>query len=347
LLRITIATNFFIGQSVDPEKLIEGKSVMKLLVTGASGFDDVPGLAEIAAGLDVGFAKESPDLAVELPGAEILLGWNFKGNRLPDYWHLAENLKWIHWCGAGVDGLLFPELTASEVIVTNARGLFDRAMAEYVLGLMLAQAKDMPQTFGLQAKHQWQHRMTETINRRRVLIFGVGSIGREIARMLKAVGMEVAGVGRTLRSADRDFGTICDRAGGIELAREVDWVVGVLPETSETIGYFDATFFAALKPTARFINIGRGSAVDEPELLKTLLRGNIAGAALDVFANEPLPDDDPLWAAPNLIVSPHMSGDYHGFEDDLAGFFARNLELYKNGKTLTNLVDKQLGYAAP
>ena len=125
---------------------------------------------------------------------------------------------------------------------------------------------------------------------------------------------------------------------------DADWVIGVLPGTEETRAFFDAGFFAAMKPTARFINIGRGMSVDEPALLDALQSGGIAGAGLDVFATEPLPDDDPLWSAPNLIVSPHISGDYLEYQQDLVAQFLGNVDRYLSGEPLINVVDKAAGY---
>ena len=318
--------------------------MVKLVVNGAANMAEVPGLEAAAGRLEVVFAPDAAALAETLPGTEILLGWNFKGRELPECWHLADELKWIHWGGAGVDAVLFPELVASDVTLTNARGLFDRAMAEYVLGLMLSYAKLFPETFQHQRERVWNYRRTERIQGTHGAIFGVGSIAREVATVLGAVGVGVTGVGRTARSGVPVFGDVHGVDAAHEVAADADWVIGVLPGTEETRTFFDAEFFAAMKPTARFINIGRGMSVDEAALLNALETGAIAGAALDVFATEPLPDDDPLWSAPNLIVSPHISGDYNEYQQDLVGQFLDNVERYLNGDTLINVVDKAAGY---
>ena len=124
---------------------------------------------------------------------------------------------------------------------------------------------------------------------------------------------------------------------------EFDWVIGVMPSTESTLGFFDESFFSAMKETGSFVNVGRGSAVVEPDLIRALQQGRIAGAMLDVFENEPLEPDDPVWDVPNLFVSPHISGDFIGYEADLVKLFRDNLDRYLNGEALYNLVDKRLG----
>lgn len=316
----------------------------KIVVNGASGAADVPGIEAVLSGHDFVFADNGDALSAALPGAEILLGMNFRGRDLPECWPQADSLKWIHWCGAGVDAVLFPELAASDVVLTNARGCFDRAMAEYVLGMMLVQAKGLDQTIRDQDAGTWNYRWTEQIMGTRALIYGVGSIAREIAQVLQGVGIGCSGVGRTARDNVPVFGKVYDADTARALLEEADWVIGVLPGTAETRGHFDAGFFDAMKPQARFYNLGRGSAVDETALADALNGDKIAGAGLDVFATEPLPKDSVLWTAKNIIVSPHMSGDFVGHREFMVRQFLDNLERYGRGEPLVNVVDKQAGY---
>ncbi len=317
---------------------------MKLVIHGAQDLSDVPGLEDYAGEFELAFAADAAALEAALPGAEILLGWNFRGRELADAWHSADALRWIHWCGAGVDAVLFPGLVESDVVLTNSRGVFDRAMAEYVLGLILAQAKEFPATLDFQEKREWGYRLTERVQGRRILLVGVGSIAREIAKLLQALDIEVRGVGRTARDGVPVFGAVVGIDTLLEEAARADWVIGVLPETEHTFSVFGANFFATMKSSARFINIGRGSAVDEGALAAALTGKTIAGAALDVFRTEPLPAEDPLWNAPNLIVSPHMSGDYRGYLDDVFALFISNLSNYLEGAPLSNVIDKRAGY---
>lgn len=318
---------------------------MKILVTGAAGLEDIPGLEKARAGADIVFATDEVGLRNGLPGTEILLSWSFRGLSLRDHWSLASELKWIHWCGAGVDAALFPELAASDVLLTNARGLFDRAMAEYVLGYMLSESKLLPATAALQQAGHWQHRLTTQLRGSKAVIFGVGSIGTDIARVLKALDVEVTGVGSSARRGDPVFGDILAPADKSSAVADADWVIGVLPLTAATENFFTAEVFAAMQPSARFINVGRGLSVDEVALLNALNENRIAGAMLDVFREEPLPADSPLWTAPNLKVSPHMSGDFHGYADGMIQQFLDNLDRYQANHELNNLVDKERGYA--
>ena len=317
-----------------------------IVIQGAKAAEDVPGLSAIADQAQMRFAMTADDLRAALPGADVLLGWDFAAGGLDEAWENAGDLRWIQWCGAGVNAALFPGLVQSDVVLTNARGIFDRAMAEYTLGQIIAFAKRFHESYGLQARSEWRHRMSGRIEGARVLVVGVGSIGREIARICRAVGMVVEGVGRTAREGDGDFERIHGQDGLIDCLAGADYVVLITPLTAETTGMFGPAQFAAMKPSARLINLGRGQLVDEAALIAALDEGLIAGAALDVFVTEPLPADSPFWLQPNVVVSPHNSGDFFGCEEALADLFLDNFRRYQAGEPLRNLIDKGLGFAA-
>jgi len=279
-----------------------------------------------------------------IAGAQVLFLWDFFSSAVEQVWDRCTDLKWIHVAAAGVDALLFPGLVSSDVVVTNARGTFDRPIAEFVLASVLAHAKLLHESHDLQRRHQWQHRETRGVASARALVVGTGAIGRQIARLLDAAGLHVRGAGRSPNDADPDFGTLVSSA---DLPRQVGWadyVVNATPLTDATRDLFDAAVFAAMKPTAHFINIGRGASVVEADLLAALTSHSIDGASLDVFHTEPLPEDSPLWDAPGLVVSAHMSGDVVGWKDTLARQFVDNAERWLAGKPLLNVVDKSLGY---
>jgi phosphoglycerate dehydrogenase-like enzyme len=162
--------------------------------------------------------------------------------------------------------------------------------------------------------------------------------------MAKALGLTVRGVGRTARSGDPEFGDIVAPGSLRDVFREADYVVMVLPRTPETEGMVDAAAIGALKPTARLVNVGRAATLDQEALSDALRDGRLAGAALDVSAPEPLPADSPLWDVPNLLISPHMSGDHTGWQVDIAALFTKNLDRWRRGEPLLNVVDKHLGY---
>jgi phosphoglycerate dehydrogenase-like enzyme len=315
-----------------------------LVIQGATSVHDVPGLEHLTDRVDIRCAATEDELRAALEGAEILLGWDFRADELRSEWDHAATLRWIHWGGAGVDAVLFPELVESEVVLTNSRGIFDRAMAEYVLGIILCFAKGLPETIRSQAQRTWNYRLTEVIEGKNVIIVGVGSVGRAIARLLSGAGMKVSGIGRSARADDSVFGAIHGSEDLTEVVPEADYVVNVLPLTDHTRGLFSSAVFKAMRPTARLINVGRGATVDDGALVAALQNGEIAGAALDVFDTEPLPSDSPLWSIPQVIVSPHISGDYVGFPNDVARIFLENFERYCAGEPLLNVVDKRAGY---
>lgn len=274
----------------------------------------------------------------------MLLVWDFRSTELRDAWHRADRLGWVHVAGAGVDAVLFPELVKSAVIVTNSRGVFDRSIAEYVLGLMLVFAKDLRRSFEFQQRNEWMHRETEMIAGRSLLVVGAGPIGRMIARQARCLGMEVSAVARTARPEDRDLGRVFASKSLGEALPDADYVVIVAPLTDQTRGMFGAAQFERMKRGARLINVGRGPIVDEPALVDALRRGQIAGAALDVFSEEPLPEDHPFWGMSQVLVSPHMSGDFAGWLEALGELFVENFRRWERGEELLNVVDKEGGY---
>jgi phosphoglycerate dehydrogenase-like enzyme len=317
---------------------------MKIVINGATTPEEVPGITAIASETDLVCASDKERLAKALPGADILLGWNFQSRDMRDQWHRADSLKWVHWCGAAVDRVMSPELRASDIILTNARGIFDGVMAEYVLGYMISELKLFRETWRLQEEKRWQTRLTGKLAGSRAVIFGVGSIGRETARLLRSVGVKVSGVGRRAREDDPDFGTIFGPDRALEAIEDADWVIGLLPLTEETTRYYGAKFFDAMKQEARFMNLGRGESVDESALITCLEQGKIAGAMLDVFNDEPLDQNDPIWQAPNIVISPHTSSYYAEYEEDMVNQFLDNFARFKEHKSLENVVDKDVGF---
>ena len=317
---------------------------MKIVIGGAARYEDVPGLSKISDRYDLAFAPDEKALKAHLPEAEVFVSWNFRGSHLEQNWGLAKSLKWVHWCGAGVKPALFDDLVASTVVLTNARGIFDQAMAEYVLGTMLAFGISLPQMLDEQRAHRWTYRQSELIAGTRAVIFGVGGVGQRIGEVLHAVGVLVRGVGRRPRQTSTVFGNILGRQHRLSAIIDADWVIGAMPETPETEDYFGIEEFAAMRTTARFINVGRGNSVNEAALLAALAEKRIAGAALDVFREEPLHPNSQFWRMPGVIVSPHVSGDYKGFEQAICTQFLDNLERFTRGTKLLNIVDKQAGY---
>jgi phosphoglycerate dehydrogenase-like enzyme len=283
-------------------------------------------------------------LSGDLAGSDALFVWDFLSTAVEAAWPAADRLQWVHIASAGVDRLLFPQLQDSPVVLTNSRGIFEEPIAEYVLGLIIAFAKGFATTVDNQRKHRWHHRETERIAERNVLVIGTGPIGRATARLLRAAGMRVEGVGRRDVPSDPDFGTVFAMSRLDECLGRADFVVAVAPLTEQTRGMFNRDTLAAMRPTARLINVGRGQLVVTDDLVKAIADGTIAGAALDVFETEPLWASSPLWSLPNVLVSPHMSGDAVGWRAALAELFVANFQRWRAGQPLHNMVDKRLGY---
>lgn len=306
--------------------------------------DDVPPHLE-ALGDEVEWrVTDEAGLVDAVPGARALFLWDFFSPAVERVWPRCDALEWIHVAAAGVDTLLFEGLRDSSVVVTNARGVFDRPIAEFVLASVLAHAKRLHESHDLQRDRTWRHRETRGVEGRRALVVGTGGIGRATARLLTAVGMNVTGAGRVARDGDPDFGRV---VASDELERhvtDVDYLVNAAPLTAATRGLVGAEVLAALPAGAHLVNVGRGATVDEDALVAALRAGRLDGASLDVFVTEPLPAESPLWELPGVVVSAHMSGDVEGWRDALARQFVDNARRWLDGEELQNLVDKERGY---
>ncbi len=286
-------------------------------------------------------------LAAELPDTDIFVGYSLRAGQLKD----AKKLKWIHSTAAGVKQLMYPELRDSRIMVTNTSGIFSVPMAEHTMGLLLALARNFPDSVRQQGRARWsqqeiwdqpQH-LTE-LNGKVLLIVGFGSIGREVAKRAKAFDMRVWGVTRSgeadLTNAEKIFATAQLQAalpGG-------DYVLICAPETAETKHLIGVAEIARMKRGARVINVSRGSLLDEAALLRALENGALAGAALDVAETEPLPAESPLWKAPNLFITPHTSAVSDKLWERETALLVDLLERWFDGRELFNLVDFARGY---
>lgn len=304
--------------------------------------DQRPDLSRLT---DVEVRYASPaELPSALDGADVLLVWAFTAHGIADAWPHASALRWMHVSSAGVDRVLTRPVVESDVVVTNVRGVLDETIAEYVLGLVLAFAKDLPGTLSRQSRRQWEHRPTARLRGSRALVIGPGAIGRAIGSLLGGVGVEVDAVARSRRDGDETFGRVYGQAELGAVIGGYQYVIVAAPLTDGTRGLLGADAIAAMAPDARLINVARGPIVDEQALTRALLEGDIAGAALDVFCQEPLPEAHPLWQCPNVIISPHMAGDFFGWRDSLLDVFTENFERFRSGRRLLNVVRKDLGF---
>lgn len=312
-----------------------------ITVLTAAGSRLPPSLESISGQATINHAQNSDDLRAHLPSSDVLLVTNFRSTSLQKAWPERTRLQWIHTASAGVDAVLIPQVVESDVVLTNARGIFDQAIAEYVLGVVLAFAKDTRRNIELQQAGKWKHRDTERIAGKRMLVVGTGAIGHAIARLCGAADMAVEGIARTARADDRDFETIHAIEQLYQRLSQADYVALAAPLTPDTRGMFDASAFAAMQAHARLINVGRGPIVDTGALVEALQTKTIAGAALDVFEQEPLPENHPLWRMSNVLISAHMAGDFIGWREALIEQFLDNFQRWQSGQSLLNIVDKQ------
>jgi phosphoglycerate dehydrogenase-like enzyme len=294
----------------------------------------------------------SPGTAAEvdaaLPEADVVLGWAVRRENFG----LARRLRWIQVTAAGVASMMFPELVESDVIVTNGRGLHAVAMAEHTLGVLLMFARKLHLARDAQLRREWIATPLWAgpppfldLGSTTMVLVGLGAIGRAIATRARSLGVRVVAVRRHPAAGDP---APADEQWGVgrldDLIERADWLVLVPALTAETRGMIGPAQLARLRPHAALINLGRGALVDEAALIETLRAGRIAGAALDVVREEPLPADSPLWGMPNVILTPHVSGFGPRYWERSVDLFRRNLRAYLDGRALENVVDKRAGY---
>jgi phosphoglycerate dehydrogenase-like enzyme len=270
----------------------------------------------------------------------------------------APRLGWVHSASAGVERALTPAARDRGLVITNARGVFSRPIAEYVLMMILAVSRRLPGLLELQRERTWQPLEGVELRDVTVGIVGLGSIGRAVGALATAFGCRViavrrrseAGAGATATDEDsRSFGELMlERVGGPEelpqLLAESDFVVLATPLTPETQNMIDSEALTAMKPGAWLINVARGGLVDERALLNALQDGAIGGAVLDTFRDEPLPPSSPFYDLPNVIVTPHTSWSSGRVLDRSVELFCDNLRRYASGEPLLNVVDPTAGY---
>ena len=283
----------------------------------------------------------------ELADADIFIGPSLRA----DQFAWAKKLRWIHATAAGVNQLMYAELRQSEVIITNASGVHSIPMVEHVMGVLVAMARRFPDILRQQREHRWsQQEIWDRIPRPRelhgrvLLLVGFGAVGQEVAKMAKAFGMTIHAVTRSGRG-DANLAEKIYPASELNAAlREADYIVLAAPETAETHHMIGAAQFQAMKPDAYFVNMARGSLVDEAAMIETLREHRIAGAALDVASQEPLPPESPLWDLENVFITPHLSASTENLWTRQTDLVMENLERWFAGRELRNRVDPGRGY---
>jgi phosphoglycerate dehydrogenase-like enzyme len=253
----------------------------------------------------------------------------------------APRLKWIQALGTGVDNIIDLPSLGKEVLVTNVRGIHGAPVSEATIAYMLSLARDLPRASVAHDKGQWERWPAALLAGKTVGILGVGLIAEYLAPICKALHMTVVGISGSPREA-KGFDRMAHRDDFVKVVPELDFLVALAPLTAETRGIVGAKVFAAMKPTAYLVNVARGGVVDEPALIAALESGQIAGAALDVFAQEPLPASSPLWRTKNVTIFSHLGGYSQGYEDRAMPTIAGNMAKFLSGdlKSMINIVRK-------
>jgi phosphoglycerate dehydrogenase-like enzyme len=325
-------------------------SKTNLLVISPPGHYALRYLAPLRDLSELSISEDEAELEKLAPAAEVILlsGSAGKSVNFATIWKRAKSVRWVHSLSAGVDTVLFPELVASNVQLTNARGVFKRSLAEFALLGILFHFKKLPRLIDNQRRHTWDNFYVKLALGRVMGIVGYGEVGRECALLAKGLGMKIYAVRRNPEKSISD--PILDRLFRPEelneMLAETDVLVCAAPLTPDTHHMIGDTQFKLMKPTAIVVNVGRGPVIDEAAMIRALQSQQIAGASLDVFEEEPLPERSALWNLGNVLISPHCADrteDPDWLELSMQAFID-NFHRYREGEDLKNVVDKVAGY---
>ena len=289
-------------------------------------------------GIDVRVATSFGEAIKEIADADAAFG-----NIDTEIFGYARNLKWLACPLAGPPhGWYHEALIKSDVVVTNARDIFNDHISSHILAFVLAFARGLNNNLPHQIGKEWRRPVYPVVHLpdSTILIVGVGGIGGETARLCKAFGLTVVATDPRVKSKPDGVDELYSPDGIDALIPRADFVVSTVPETPATQGYFNANFFSRMKNRSFFINIGRGATVVLKDLNRALVSGHLAGAALDVFQTEPLPSDDPLWGAPGVMITPHVAGEGPYLANRRTELLVENCKRFARGDRLINVVDK-------
>ncbi len=310
---------------------------MRLRITGRIGEDRLRRVTQAYPGLE-------PLLADDGRPFEAMLAWDLDLSDVERALEVSPDLAWLHMRWAGVPADLLALLDGHPVTLTNGSGAHGPAIAEFVAAVLLSHFKRLPQLRSLQQAHEWpDHFRISELRGRSVGVVGLGDLGGSIARLLKAFGMRVLAL-RRQPAPTPDVDEVFANDQLDDLLPQLDVLVLAAPLTPETRGLIGAEQLARLPRGAYLVNVGRGALLDEGALLEALRSGHLSGAALDVFAQEPLPPDSPLWGAPNLTISPHCSDHTDTTLERALAICLDNLGRFLRHEPLLNVVDRSLGY---
>jgi phosphoglycerate dehydrogenase-like enzyme len=282
------------------------------------------------SGLGIVAAKSPAELPADLSEIDVLVAFGITIN--DDIIKQATRLKWIQSLATGVDHFLRCPSLRPGTLLTSARGIHGPAMRETVAYLMLTMSHDTPRLVAQQVAHRWDRgKPWPLLARKTAVLVGTGISGSAVGELLQAFGLRVIGVSRTPR-AEKGFDAMVHIEKLAEAVREADYLVNIMPGGPENADIISRAVFEAMKPSAFFINIGRGETVDEAALIEVLRKNRIAGAGLDVFGTEPLPSGSPLWDLPNVFLTPHIGGFFDQYEDYVMPLLTENMRLFLAGR---------------
>lgn len=315
-------------------------AALKILVTNSLADRHIKAIKAVAPDSNI-ISCDLQQATQHIADTDILLTWGAMD--IQALYLTAPKLKWIHALSAGVENLIFPEIKADNTLLTNSKGIHGIPISEHVLAMMLTFTRGLNMFIRQQTKKQWKRVPVEEIHDKTIGIVGLGSIGREIAKKAKGMGMQVVASKQTMTTE-----IFVDKLYTPDQLHELlaisDFVVIALPLVEETKNLFTIKEFAAMKSSAYFINIARGAVVKQDDLVTALEQGLIKGAGLDVFDHEPLSETSPLWDMANVIITPHLAALSPNYMDRAIKLFADNLSRFIQHKEMLNIIDKNKGY---
>ncbi|MFW6082993.1 MAG: D-2-hydroxyacid dehydrogenase [Chloroflexota bacterium] len=321
------------------------RTILVALESNSLTAEQIERIREVAPqDTSVVMTRDREEIQSILDQIEIVAGW-FPADMIPQ----APNLRWYQQWSAGADWLLrHPEVAQEDFVLTSTSGIHAIQITEHIFALLLAFARELPRALEAQKDREWipsrAHEHLFELAGKTMVLIGVGSIGRRTARVAQAIGMRVLSVRRDPTVDTPGVEAVFGPDEPLDLLPEADIVVLTVPLTEETRGLIAAGELRAMKQTSILVNVGRGGVVDEEALVLALEEGRIAGAGLDAFETEPLPEDSPLWTLDNVIITSHYAGITPNYHERALGVFLDNLQRHVAGEPLQNIVDKELGY---
>jgi phosphoglycerate dehydrogenase-like enzyme len=303
-------------------------------------------LDRLAEPVNIQVGDDPEFLKAHATNADVILNGGPGGDLLRIVFPLAQRARWVHTLSAGVDKVLFPELIDSPIPLTNGRGVFKDALAEFAIASILFFAKGLRRLVRSQEGRRWEQFDVDWIRGQTLGVVGYGEIGRESARLARALGMKIVAARRrtALSQDDRDLQRVYSLDRLREMLGVCDYVLIATPLTPETRGMVGEAELSAMKGSAAIINVGRGPVIDESALIAALTERRIKGAALDVFDEEPLPAGHPFFRLDNVLLSPHSADHTVGWAELAMNVFVENFARFQSGEPLQNVVDKKAGY---